>query len=495
MLTGAETKISCQYHQVKTGGDIAAIMGLCKEIIETDDAARRNGAAPVLDHEFIAQHTSGFDAFADKVRATPWQDIERDSGLPRTALADAAGVYMRAKSVMAIYGMGLTQHHFGEHNLHMVCNLMLLRGNIGKPGAGLCPVRGHSNVQGQRTVGIADDPKLVPMDKLKELYGFDPPTRPGMKTVDACEAILAGKINAFIGLGGNFVRAIPDSRRIEPAWERMKLTVQIATKLNRSHLVNGETAYLLPCLGRIELDVQNGKPQTVSVEDSTSCIHASFGQRTPASEDLKSEPYIVAQLAKATLTRGNVPWDAWVNDYALVRDAIEKTYPEQFKDYNHRMYTPGGFHRPNKARHREWDTENKKANFIAPPALCATGFSDEPGRLRLMTIRSNDQFNTTVYGYDDRFRGIHGTREVILMNREDIAAQGLREGQKVGLRNDIGDDGVERQVDGLMIVPYDIPRGCIAAYYPECNPLIPVWHHAGESKTPAAKSVPVRIVV
>ncbi len=496
MITGAETRISSQYHQVQAGGDIAAIMGICKEVIEMDDAAQRNGAARVLDHDFIEEHTSGFDAFADKARAADWNDIEAVSGLTRAAIQDAARIYAHANAVMAVYGMGLTQHHFGEHNLHMVCNLMLLRGNIGKPGAGLCPVRGHSNVQGQRTVGIADDPKLVPMEKLKELYHFDPPTKPGMKTVDVCEGILKGKVNAFIGLGGNFVRAIPDTARMEPAWKKMKLTVQVATKLNRSHLINGETAYLLPCLGRIDLDVQNGKPQTVSVEDSTSCIHASLGQHQPACEYLLSEPRIVARLAQATLgAKSTVDWDAWANDYSLVRDAIEKTYPDQFVDFNNRMRTPGGFHRPNKARHRQWDTETKKANFVSPPSLSATGFANEPDRLCLITIRSNDQFNTTVYGYDDRFRGIHGTRDVVLMNREDIDARGLRAGQTVSLLTDFSEAGVERKVDGLMIVPYDIPRGCIAGYYPECNVLIPVWHHAGESKTPASKSIPVRIVV
>ena len=495
MLTGAETQISCQYHQVKAGGDIAAIMGMCKQVIEMDDAAQRNGTPRVLDHEFIATHTAGFEDFAKKARDAQWDDIELASGLDRAAIQDAARIYAKANAVMAVYGMGLTQHHFGEHNLHMVCNLMLLRGNIGKPGAGLCPVRGHSNVQGQRTVGIADDPKLIPMDKLKALYGFDPPTKPGMKTVDACEAILKGTVNAFIGLGGNFVRAIPDTDRMEPAWKNMKLTVQIATKLNRSHLINGKFAYLLPCLGRIEQDMQNGKAQTVSVEDSTSCVHASFGQREPASEHLLSEPRIVAELAKAALgDKNKVDWDAWTNDYSLVRDAIEKTYPEQFKDYNKRLCTPGGFHRPNKARHREWDTENKKANFISPPSLSATGFIDEPERLRLITIRSNDQFNTTVYGYDDRFRGIKGTRMVVLMNQIDIDARNLRAGQTISLQTDVQRDEFERKVSGLMIVAYDIPRGCIAGYYPECNPLVPIWHHAGESKTPASKSVPVRIV-
>jgi molybdopterin-dependent oxidoreductase alpha subunit len=493
MLTGSETRISCQYHQVKTGGDIAAIMGMCKEVIEMDDAAIHNGASRVLDHEFIAQHTSGFEEFAKQARATEWSDIEHASGLDQSAIRDAARIYANAKAVIGVYGMGLTQHHLGEHNLHMLANLLFLRGNIGKPGAGLCPVRGHSNVQGQRTVGIADDPKLVPLDKLKELYGFEPPRKPGLKTIDACEKILKGEINAFVGLGGNFVRAIPDTSRMEPAWTSMKLTVQIATKLNRSHLINGKVAYLLPCLGRIERDVQDGKSQTVSVEDSTSCIHASFGQREPASEHLLSEPSIVARLAKATLGEKNkIDWDAWTNDYSRVRDAIEKTYPDQFKDFNKRMCTPGGFHRPNKARHREWLTENGKANFIAPPSLSTTGFADEPERLRLMTIRSNDQFNTTIYGYDDRFRGIRGTRMVILMNSADVDARGLRSGQIITLRTDV-DDGFAREVPGLMIVPYDIPRGCVAAYYPECNALIPVWHHAGASKTPAAKSVPVKI--
>jgi molybdopterin-dependent oxidoreductase alpha subunit len=460
-----------------------------------DDAAVGSGAPRVIDHEFIAQHTQGFKTFADEARSAAWDDIERVSGLTRAAIQDAARVYAQSSAVIAVYGMGLTQHHFGEHNLHMVCNLMLLRGNVGKPGAGLCPVRGHSNVQGQRTVGIADDPTLVPLEKLRALYGFEPPTKPGKKTVDVCEGILKGEVNAFIGLGGNFVRAIPDTNQMEPAWKSMKLTVQIATKLNRSHLINGEVAYLLPCLGRIDLDVQAGRPQTVTVEDSTSCIHASLGQHTPASEHLRSEPYIVAELAKATVgDKSRVDWNAWREDYSKVRDAIEKTYPDQFKDFNQRMTTPGGFHRPNKARHRLWDTESKKANFISPPALSARGFSDEERRLCLITIRSNDQFNTTIYGYDDRFRGIHGTRTVVLMNKDDIAELRLREGQTVALATDFDRDTVERKVEGLTIVAYDIPRGCVAGYYPECNPLIPVWHHAQESKTPASKSVPVRIV-
>lgn len=494
MLGAPATRISSQYHQVKAGGDIAAMMGLCKCLLAMDDEATIQGASSILDQRFIEQNCHGFEAFASAVREHAWDDIEAASGLSRAALEEAARVYAKANAVIGVYGMGLTQHHFGEHNVHMVANLLLLRGNVGKRGAGLCPVRGHSNVQGQRTVGIADDPKLVPLDRLAEQYGFEPPREPGMKTVEVCEGLLQGKVKAFIGLGGNFVRAIPETRRMEAAWKTMRLTVQIATKLNRSHLINGEVAYLLPCLGRIERDVQNGKPQAVSTEDSTSCIHGSLGKHPPISEHLLSETRIVAELAKATLPPNpKVDWNAWVNDYSKIRDAIEQTYPEQFKDFNQRMWTPGGFHRPNAARKREWKTDTGKANFIVPPALSATGFDDAPQRLRLITLRSNDQFNTTIYGYHDRFRGVHDTRMIVFMNVSDIQRLGLRNGQTITLVGDAGDD-VHREVRGLRVVSYDIPQGCIGGYYPECNPLIPVWHYAQESKTPAAKSVPVRIV-
>ncbi|MDO1528744.1 FdhF/YdeP family oxidoreductase [Fulvimonas sp. R45] len=494
MLTGQETPLATQYHQVKTGGDIAAIAGLCKTLLALDDEALANGAPRVLDTDFIAAHTHGFDAFAAWVRAQPWDAIEADSGLTRAALEGAARVYARCNAVIGVYGMGLTQHVLGEYNIYMVANLLLMRGNLGKPGAGICPVRGHSNVQGQRTVGIADDPALVPLDRLAEQYGFEPPRERGLHTVEACKGVLAGSVHGFIGLGGNFLRAIPDQERVMAAWGKLRLTVQIATKLNRTHLVNGEVAYLLPCLGRIERVVENGKAQVLSTEDSTSCIHASVGKAEPASPDLLSETRIVVELAKATLPPNpKVPWNTWVNDYATIRDAIEQTYPEQFRDFNRRMWQPGGFHRPNSARERVWKTATGKANLIAPPALVATGFDDAPGRFRLMTMRSNDQFNTTVYGYDDRFRGIHGTRDVVMMHRDDIAQQGLREGQVVKLVSDAG-DGIAREVGGLSVVAFDIPRGCIGGYYPECNPLIPLSHHTLFSMLPAAKSVPVRVV-
>lgn len=494
MLTGSETPLATQYHQVKTGGDIAAVTGLCKTLLALDDEAVRNGTPRVLDADFIAAHTHGFDEFAAWVRAQSWDAIEADSGLTRAALEEAARAYAKCSVVIGVYGMGLTQHVLGEYNIYMIANLLLMRGNIGRPGAGICPVRGHSNVQGQRTVGIADDPALVPLDRLAEQYGFEPPRERGLHTVEACKGVLAGSVHGFIGLGGNFLRAVPDQERVMAKWDKLRLTVQIATKLNRTHLVNGEVAYLLPCLGRIERVVENGRPQVLSTEDSTSCIHASVGKAEPASPDLLSETRIVVELAKATLAPNpKVPWDTWANDYATIRDAIEQTYPDQFRDFNRRMWQPGGFHRPNSARERVWKTATGKANFFVPPALVATGFDDVPGRFRLMTMRSNDQFNTTVYGYDDRFRGIHGTRDVVMMNKDDIAQQGLHEGQRVKLVSDAG-DGIAREVGGLSVIAFDIPRGCIGGYYPECNPLIPLSHHTLFSMLPAAKSVPVRIV-
>jgi molybdopterin-dependent oxidoreductase alpha subunit len=494
MLTQRETRISSQYHQVKAGGDLAAITGLCKWLIEADDAARARGDPPVLDIAFIAEHTRGFPEFAAFCRGTSWSEIERESGLTQAHLAMAAETYANSKAAIGIYGMGLTQHRFGVANVNMVCNLMLLKGNVGRRGAGLCPVRGHSNVQGQRTVGITEKPELAPLDRLKELYGFEPPREEGMSTVDVCEGVLNGKVRAFIGLGGNFLRAAPDGPRVEAAWRGLDLTVQIATKLNRSHLVNGKRAYLLPCLSRIERDMQASGPQTVSMEDSTSCIHASDGERPPASPNLKSEPAIVAGIAQALLEPNpRVDWAGWVADYSRVREAIEATYPQWFRNFEARFRKPGGFHRGNKARERDFsEAPQGKANFVVPPALSATGFEDGAEVFRLMTLRSNDQFNTTVYGYDDRFRGVLGTRDVVLMNRRDMERLGLAEGEVVALST-VSNDGLARTKPGLRVTPYDIPEGCLGAYYPECNVLAPVWHHARESKTPAVKSIPVRI--
>jgi molybdopterin-dependent oxidoreductase alpha subunit len=491
MIAGG-TRISSQYYQVRAGGDIAAIVGICKAVIEADDEARAAGNARKIDAEFIAEHTHGFEDFAAFCRAQKWPDLERVSGISKAELRTAAATYMGAKAVLGNYGMGITQHEYGVETVKMIVNLLLLRGNIGKPGAGICPIRGHSNVQGQRTVGITEKTKLVPLDKLKEQYGFEPPREDGLTTVDACKGIIDGTVKGFVSLGGNFARAAPERSLMEPAWMKMRLSVQIATKLNRTHLLPAEITYLLPCLGRIEIDQQATGPQAVSMEDSTACIHGSRGVRDPVSAEIRSEPFIVAGMAKATLpSNPHLDWDNWVADYSLVRDAIEATYPDQFKDFNKRMFTPGGFPRPLAARERKWKTPNGKANFTVPQSL-NNRVEQAPDVYQLITTRADGQFNTTIYTEDDRFRGVKGGRKVVLMNKADINRLKLREGDRVTLSTAV-DDGLKREYGDLQVISYDIPEKCILAYYPECNVLIPLWHHAKESKVPAAKSIPVRI--
>lgn len=493
MLTGRETILSDQYHQVRAGGDVGALMGLCKAVIEADDAARADGGAPVIDTAFVAEHTTGFEDFAAVVRDTPWTEIEASSGLTEAALREAADLYMSTDKVIAAYGMGLTQQAHGWLNVAMLTNLMLMRGNIGRTGAGITPVRGHSNVQGQRTVGIAEKADLVPMDKLRELFGFEPPQKDGMHIVDAVEGLAEGRVKGTISLGGNLVRAVPDRDLMERHWPLQELTVSVATKLNRSHLFPGKTAYILPCLSRAEEDIQATGNQAVSVEDSFAMIHGSYGHRTPASDKLKSELAIVAGLAKATLPPNpKVTWDEWTADYGRVRDLIEATYPEDFRAFNARMNQPGGFHRNIAAHRREWETESGRAEFTTPERLDSLDFGDRPGRYRLVTVRSNDQFNTTIYGYSDRFRGIEGTRDVVLMCEADIAEAGLKRDQPVTMICDF-DDGVDRRLSGMRVIPYDLPRGTIVSYFPECNVLIPIGHHDKLSKTPASKAIPVRL--
>ncbi|NTE87937.1 FdhF/YdeP family oxidoreductase [Agrobacterium rubi] len=494
MATNRPTDISTQYYQVNAGGDIAVIMGMAKCLFEWDDEALATGTERVIDVAFIAEHTHDFAAFEAHVRSTAWADILNASGLTQASIEAAAKTYAKAHAVIAIYGMGLTQHRYGISNIQMLVNLLLMRGNIGRPGAGICPVRGHSNVQGQRTVGISEKTKLVPLDRLAEQYGFEPPRKDGLNTVEACEAIIRGNIKAFIGLGGNFVRAVPERTLMEEKWRGLDLSVQIATKLNRSHLITAATTYLLPTLVRTEIDEQATGPQIVTIEDSTTCIHSSRGKYQPASEALLSEPRIVAEIAKHTLQPNQrIPWDEWVGDYAKVRDAIEATYPDQFRDFNARLDIPGGFPRPVPARHREWKTETGKANFKLPKSLNASfSTSDDRDILRLVTLRSNDQFNTTVYGYDDRLRGISKSRMIIMMNADDRVRLGLVKDARVRITTAV-DDGVERTLPGMQVIDYDLPPGTCAAYFPECNSLIPLWQHDEESKTPAAKSVPVRV--
>jgi molybdopterin-dependent oxidoreductase alpha subunit len=525
MLSGDETKISSTFYQVRNGGDLAALYGVCKALIEADDAYHEGHAKHVageddkpdhpseadevafaasmasrdkkhvLDHSFILDHTAGFEEFAKAARALDWNELERISGLTRQQMQEAAQIYANAKNVLFVYGMGITQHVMGVQNVHMLANLALLRGNVGKPGGNICAVRGHSNVQGQRTVGITEKPGLVPLDKLAELYHFEPPRWTGFTTVEACQAMLDGGLDALTCLGGNLLRAVPETEALEAAWRNLPLTVSIATKLNRSHVIHGRKAYLLPCRGRIEIDEQQSGRQAVSMESSIAHFHGSRGQVEPASEHLRSEPAIVAGLAKVAL-RGDkrVPWEEWVSDYSRIRDAIEATYPDTFKDFNKRLFQPGGFARPLPARERKWVTPSGKANFITPerlfPDLKISG--DPSDVLYLTTLRSNDQFNTTVYGYSDRFRGVEGTRQILFMHPNDIARFGLSEGEAADLTTAI-DDGISRHLTGFKVMSYGVTEGSIAAYYPEANRLFPLSHHDPKSKTPGYKLLPVRI--
>ena len=485
MLTPGSVPVSTHYLQVSPGGDLAALAGLCKTVLALD----------AVDRDFVAAHTEGFDAFEAAMHAADWSDIERISGLARADLERAGRTYAEADRVIGVYGMGLTQHREGVLNVQMLSNLLLMRGNVGKPGAGICPVRGHSNVQGQRTVGITEKPELAPLDALAEQFDFSPPRRKGLATVEACEGILDGSVRAFLGLGGNFVRAVPDTERLEAAWRKLRLTVQVATKPNRSHVVHGEVAYVLPCLGRIEIDRQASGRQVVSTEDSTGFMHASHPVAEPAAPTLRSEPAIVAGIALAAFPdRGRVPWHDWVGDYARVREAIAESLPEIFHDFNAKLGTPGGFPRPIAAQQRVWKTPSGKAQFVVPHTLDAAPVrpTSDSDVLLLTTLRSDDQFNTTVYSLDDRFRRVEGTREVLFMNAADMARLGLAEGVPVRIET-AWHDGVARRVDGFRPRAYDLPRGSVGGYFPELNRLVPLDHHARESHVPAAKSIPVRI--
>ena len=493
MLTGHATQLSHMYLQVRPGGDMAAIMGICKQLLAVDAQRIAAGQPGVLDRLFIAEHTRGFEAFEACVHAASWVEIQTVSGLQRVDLEQAGDVYAAAERVIGVYGMGLTQQVHGTQTIGLLVNLLLMRGNIGRQGAGICPVRGHSNVQGQRTVGISEKPELVPLDTMAAMFDFEPPRDTGLTTVDACQGIRDGSVQAFIGLGGNFVRAIPERDAMEAAWTNMALTVSVAIKLNRTHVLPGQTAYLLPCLARSEEDMQASGRQAVSIEDSFSHIHGSVGKRQSASPHLLSELAIVAAIAKATLaSHPKWCWDAWTADYGVVRNLIEQTWPEQFKNYNARLFDSGGFYRGNSAHNRQWETDSGKAEFTVPTVISALGVGPAPGRYHLITMRSNDQFNTTIYGFSDRLRGLEGSRAIVLINPADMARAGLQAGDTVSLLSDAG-DAVHREVPGLAVMPFDLPDGCLGGYYPEMNPLIPLWYHDAVAKTPASKGVPVRL--
>jgi molybdopterin-dependent oxidoreductase alpha subunit len=494
MTVGKAARIASHYYQLKVGGDAAVVKGMMKALLAMDAQSLARGEAGVLDRGFIRDHTAGFDELVADLDATSWDEIEAVSGLPRTDIETAAGIYAKAERVILCYGMGITQHAHGTANVQQLANLLLLRGNIGKEGAGICPLRGHSNVQGDRTVGITEIPSQAFLDSLERVFGIRAPREHGHGAVQAVEAMRDGRAKALVCLGGNLPLAMPDPQVCFEAMRRLDLSVHIATKLNRSHLMVCKNTFLLPCLGRTELDVQASGPQSVTVEDSMSMVHASRGTLPPASEFLKSEPAIVAGIAKATLQDTRIDWDGFIADYSRIRDAIEAVFPD-FDDYNERVRVPRGFRLDSPASRREWRTPSGKANFIVFDSKRQRPLARADARdvLVLATVRSHDQYNTTIYGKNDRYRGITGRRDVIFVNEADLAERGLEHGDLVDIEAVAAHDDAPtpRVIEGFVAVAFDIARGSVAAYYPEANGLIALANYDRRSGTPSYKSVPV----
>lgn len=492
MATLSSTQIATTYLQIRVGGDAAALKGIGKALVALDRAAQAASQAPVLDHAFIAGHTAGYDEFVADIDATTWEAIEAACGLTRAQLEAVAQVYANAKATICCYGMGITQHRSGTRNVQQIMNLLLLKGNIGRPGAGISPLRGHSNVQGDRTVGITERPKPALLDSLRDVFQFEPPRHDGHSVVEAIAAMRSGASKAIVCLGGNLAVAASDPIACFEAFRNLDLAVHITTKLNRTQLLLAKNAsYILPCLGRTELDMQASGKQSVTVEDSMSMVHASSGFLEPPSDQVRSEPAIVGGIAKATLgDRSVADWDALVGDYALIRDKIEAVFPD-FAGYNERILAPGGFQLPNTAQQRIWKTDSGKANFAVFPGLEEDLANADPSVLTLTTLRSHDQYNTTIYGLDDRYRGVFGRRDVLFINQAELDRRGLQEGDVVDIATAMEHAHADRVVRGLMLVCYDLPDGCCASYYPETQPLIALEHVDPDSLTPSYKSVPV----
>ncbi|RRV15595.1 FdhF/YdeP family oxidoreductase [Pseudomonas saudiphocaensis] len=496
MLANQDAPTHSLYLRPNLGGDLAVLRGMAKYLLQWEREAQASGAPAVFDHAFIAEHSHGLDDYLAAVDATPWEQIEQQSGLTREAIRPAAEVYRNAGRTIVCWAMGITQHHHSVATIQEISNLLMLRGNLGKPGAGACPVRGHSNVQGDRTMGINERPPVALLDALERQFDLPMPRRNGHNTVECIQAMLTGQVKVFIGLGGNFAQATPDSPRTHQALRNCDLTVQISTKLNRSHLAPGREALILPCLGRTDIDRQASGPQAVTVEDSFSMIHASWGQLEPLSALMRSEPAIVAGMAAATLGTRPVDWLWLAQDYARIRDLIAATIPG-FADFNQRLQQPGGFYLGNAAARREWKTPSGRAEFKAHPlpadVLPARARRSGSPDLILQTMRSHDQYNTTLYGLDDRYRGVRGMRKVVFVNPDDIRRLGLAAGQQVDLVS-LWDDGIERRVSGFTVLAYDTPPGQAAAYYPETNPLVPLESTGLQSYTPTSKSIAVKIM-
>ncbi|MEK6280253.1 MAG: FdhF/YdeP family oxidoreductase [Acidobacteriota bacterium] len=480
---GGGTTLADLFLQVRINGDVALLKGIMKAVFAEEE--RRPG---VLDHQFIRDYTEGFNGFAAALRNVGWDEIVEQTGVERTQIEEAAQIFIDSERTIFCWAMGLTQHKNAVANIQEIVNLMLLRGQIGKAGAGLCPVRGHSNVQGDRTMGIWERPPDVFLDNLAAEFDFEPPRRHGFDTVNSIQAMHDGRARVFFAMGGNFLSATPDTEFTAAAIRRCRLTVHVSTKLNRAHLITGEQALILPCLGRTETDTQATGPQFLTTENSMAVVQTSRGFLQPASPELLSEPAIVARLAMATLAeRSKVDWSALVADYDRIRDHIERVVPG-FDDYNVRVRRPGGFHLPSAPRERIFKTPSGRAVFTSHDLPKHDLKADQ---FLMMTIRSHDQFNTSIYGLDDRYRGIYNGRRVVFLNRDDMRTANLQEGELVDLISHF--EGEERVARRFVVVPYSIPRRCAATYFPETNVLVAVRSVAEKSNTPVSKSVVISI--
>jgi molybdopterin-dependent oxidoreductase alpha subunit len=485
-LLGSGTKIATHFVRVRLSGDHAFFRGVCKFLLEEE--SRNPGSA--LANDFIQDNTSGFEEFLAATKMSSWPEIVEQSGATVQEIEQIAQIVKTSKSMISCWAMGLTQQRNAVATIQEIAHMHLLRGQIGRPGAGLCPVRGHSNVQGDRTMGISEKMPDSFLDSLRSTFDFEPPRKHGYDVVASILSMERGEAKIFFAMGGNFLSAAPDTERTAAALQNCRLTVHVSTKLNRSHLITGKSALILPCLGRTDLDVQKTGEQFVTVENSMGIVHASRGKLAPPLPELLSEPAIVAQVANATLGgRSKIDWLHLIENYDHIRDLIARVIPG-CDDLNKKARKPGGFYLPNAVREGWFDTSTKKANFI--PSIL------EPQELTMdqflmTTIRSHDQFNTTIYGLDDRYRGIHGGRRVVFLNEEDMRERGWNRGDKLDIMSHFaGANGEERRVaQSFLVVPYDIPRRCAAAYFPEANVLVPLDSVAKLSNTPASKAIVV----
>ncbi|WP_223651078.1 FdhF/YdeP family oxidoreductase [Hymenobacter psoromatis] len=484
-MLGGGTQITDVFLQVRVDGDMALLRGIMKHLFEAEDL----NPGQVVDHEFVKEFTTGFEGFEQNIRNTSWEDIEALSGISRAQLLEAANIIAHKQKIITCWAMGVTQQRQGVQTIQEIVNLHLMKGAIGKPGAGTCPVRGHSNVQGDRTMGIWEQPAKEFLDALKKEFGFEPPYEHGLDTVESLKAMVNGKIKVYFGLGGNLLAAGPDTEIIAEGMRKQNLTVYVGTKLNRGHLVTGRTSLLLPCFAHVDIDMQKAGHQMTSCENSMGVVSQNKGILVPLpGNNILSEVAILSGIAIATLgdkIKGD--WVAMTENYDVIRDHISRVIPG-FDDFNEKLRSPGGFYLPNGPRHRRFTTKNGMANFTTTEL---EQYEVGPDELVMMTVRSHDQFNTTIYEYNDRYRGVHGERRVLFMNPEDVRQRGLQAKDLIDITSH--HEGEQRTVEKFVVVPYDIPKGNVAAYFPEANPLVPISSVAKVSNTPTSKYVRVTV--